>query len=156
MTEEAGGSTYCRLYYWSNKAADGHISFDFWFAGSLIRLIGDRSFSRGDYAELIDVDSSPPSETRVHLRILDKAAKFEKELPTLLLFCSKIYVGGDRRYNIVTKNNVEILRYLSSTTKEHNKLYAVIALVTGRRANICCVDEQSGDSFEWDVSDDSQ
>jgi hypothetical protein len=154
---------YIILNYQSEKGIDGKPSYNFWFTSSLIRVIGNKPFSRGDIAEITDIKKVSGTEWNIHVNILgdytiDPEAMDlvqsiqEDEIPTLIFATTKIYLDKDSDLHIYTTDNIEILLNCSSEMN-NNKSYTIAALVKGSQGKIFGLDKINGTSLEWLVTD---
>jgi hypothetical protein len=86
------------LYYVSSKnGLDGKDSYEFWFNGSVIRIIADKPFSRGDVAELISVDTKGKI---FNVRIIDETEEEFQKYPILAFAVSRIYFNEYSNFEV--------------------------------------------------------
>ena len=150
---------YCVLNYESKIGVDGLNSYEFWFTSSIIRIIADKPFGRGDIAIIKDIVKQSETEHRITIEIIGdpKITKGlenlgeNEEIPTLLFVTPKIYLNELSEYHAYGSDNVEILMNIPAVL-DHNKSYTVAALVKGKHAKIHAIDKFSGEKMEWIIS----
>ena len=151
---------YCVLNYQSKLGVDKRHSYEFWFTSSIIRIIADKPFGRGDIAKIKNITKQSETEWRINIDVLGDP-KIEKiprevfsqgEVPTLLFVTPKIYLNDHSEYHAFGSDNVKILLNCSATL-DGNKSYTIAALVKGKQAKIYAADKFTGDRIEWLISD---
>lgn len=153
--------TYCVLNYQSEEGVDRLNSYNFWFTSSLIRVIGDKPFGRGDIARITEVRHSTETEWCVYCEILGSPEygddipeeAYEKgEIPTFIFTTTKIYTNVDSDYQFFSSDNVQILMACSAVMND-NKSYTVGVLVKGKQGKVQAVDDMTGVEMEWVITD---
>lgn len=155
--------TYTILNYQSDRGIDGKPSYNFWFTSSLIRIIGNKPFGRGDIAEILEIKKPSSTEWNVYVNIIGDvkvdpeatelvASLGEEEIPTLIFATTKIYLDKDSDIYLYSTDNIQILLNCSSTMND-NKSYTIAALVKGTQGKIYGFDKVNGTSVEWLVTD---
>ena len=158
MTE----NKYIILNYQSDKGIDGKPSYNFWFTSSLIRVIGDKPFARGDIALIEDITKPSPTEWNIKVRIIgdyridkeatDLVSSLSEEIPTLIFATTKIYLDETSDMHIYGSDNIEILLNCSSVMN-NNKSYTIAALVKGKQGKIFGYDKVHETPLEWLITD---
>lgn len=154
---------YAILNYQSDKGIDGKPSYNFWFTSSLIRVIGDKPFGRGDICEISEIKKINSTEWNIYVKIIgdinvdSEAMEFIKnyteEIPTLIFLTTKIYLDVNSDVHIYTDNdNIEVLLNCSSVMN-NNKSYTIAALVKGKQGKIFGIDKVNQTSLEWLITD---
>lgn len=155
---------YAILNYQSDKGIDGKPSYNFWFTSSLIRIIGDKPFGRGDICEIIEIRKINPTEWNIQVSVIgdvnvdSEAMEFienykEEEVPTLIFLTTKIYLDVSSDVHMYTdKDNIEVLLNCSSVMN-NNKSYTIAALMKGKQGKIFGIDKVNGTSLEWLITD---
>lgn len=150
------------LNYQSDKGIDRKPSYNFWFTSSLIRVIGNKPFARGDIALIKEIKKPSPTEwnievdiigdTKVDSEAMDLVVSLKEEIPTLIFATTKIYLDKDSDVHIYSTDDIEILLNCSSTMND-NKSYTIAALVKGKQGKIFGIDKINGTSLEWLITD---
>lgn len=136
--------SYCASNYGTYDKAN---SFEFWVRGHLIRMIGDKPFSRGDMIWLDEIDYDDLNEEYViRVRVIDDEP-YEEGLPVLSLSISRIVYSVDD-FDVVEKDGVKILKTISVETDESYSL-AFISLLYGD-GSIVCKSKTTGAAFNLD------
>lgn len=153
---------YIILNYQSFKGIDGNPSYDFWFTSSLIRVIGDKPFSRGDIAEIQNIRTPSPTEWIIDVHVIgdpavdpeakEVASEITEEIPTLMFATNKIYLDKSSDVHVYGSDNVEILLNCSSSMN-NNKAYTIAVLITGKQGRVFGVDQTHGTGLEWLITD---
>lgn len=153
---------YCMVNYQSARGIDNKPSYDFWFTSSLIRVIGDQPFGRGDIARINEIRKPSNTEWNIDVDILgdpsiDKDAKLfydtnPEEIPTLIFATSKIYLNKTSEMHIYSTENVEVILNCSSMMND-NKSCTVAALISGKQGRIYGIDKVNGTPIEWLITD---
>lgn len=154
---------YAILNYQSDKGIDGKPSYNFWFTSSLIRIIGDKPFGRGDICEILDIKKINSTEWNIYVSVIgdvnvDSEAmelikNYKEEIPTLIFLTTKIYLDITSDIHAYTDNdNIEILLNCSSVMN-NNKSYTIAALVKGKQGRVFGIDKVNGTSLEWLITD---
>lgn len=156
---------YIYLNYQSEKGIDGKPSYNFWFTSSLIRVIGDKPFGRGDIARIRNIRKVTPTEWNIEVDIIgdskvdpeamDLIKSLEEEIPTLIFATTKIYLDKEVSIEAFGTDNVEILLNCSSIMND-NKSYTIAALITGKQGKIFGIDPVKELSLEWLITDNPQ
>jgi len=145
--------TYVLLNNSSSPSVDNLHSYDFWFLKNLIRLIGDKPFSRGDVAVIKEVSPELQSITIEVLgdyyteKMPDTIPPID-DLPGLIFLSSKIYLNERSEYVLDHDDNVTILLSYTSSI-DGNKAYAAAITMTGNYGKVTGHDEQTNVQFEW-------
>ena len=154
---------YAILNYQSDKGIDGKPSYNFWFTSSLIRIIGDKPFGRGDICEILEIKKINATEWNIHVAVIgdvnvDSEAmefvkEYKEEVPTLIFLTTKIYLDVDSDIHAYTdSDDIEILLNCSSIMN-NNKSYTIAALVKGKQGRVYGIDKVNGTSLEWLITD---
>jgi hypothetical protein len=154
---------YTILNYQSDKGIDGKPSYNFWFTSSLIRIIGNKPFGRGDIALIKNIKKPSSTEWNIEVDIIgdleldpeamELATQLKNdEIPTLVFATTKIYLDKTSDVHVYGTDNVEILLNCSSTMND-NKSYTIAALVKGRQGKLFGIDKNNGTSLEWLITD---
>lgn len=147
---------YCVLNYVSKKGPDGQHSYEFWFTSSIIRIVADKPFGRGDIAKINEIKKQSDTEWRINVEVLgDPNVEnlpdeiFSRgEIPTLLFATPKIYLNEVSEYHAYSTENIHILLNCSAIL-DHNKSYTIAALVKGKQGKIYATDKVTNDKLEW-------
>jgi len=150
---------YCVLNYPSKLGVDGSYGYEFWFTGSIIRIIADKPFSRRDIARIDEVKKQSSTEWRIYITVigdpnLEKIPDevFDKgEVPTLLFATTKVYKNENSDYQAYGTDNIKVILHCSSV-KDHNKSYTIAFLVKGKQAKLQSIDTITGAMDEWLIS----
>lgn len=152
--------TYCILNYQSEEGVDKLNSSNFWFTSSLIRIIGDKPFGRGDIAEIVEIKNPTETEWCIYCNIIgdpsldiipDEVYK-NGEVPTFLFVTTKIYTNINSEYEFFSSDNVKILLACSAVMND-NKSYTAAILMKGKQGKVQAVDKVTGTEMEWVVTD---
>ena len=153
---------YIILNYQSDKGIDGKPSYNFWFTSSLIRVIGNKPFGRGDIALIREIRKPSPTEWNIEVDIIgdakvdaeamDLVASLNEEIPTLIFATTKIYLDKNSDVHIYSTDDIEILLNCSSSMND-NKSYTIAALVKGKQGKIYGHDRVNQTSLEWLITD---
>lgn len=153
---------YIFLNYQSEKGIDGKPSYNFWFTSSLIRVIGDKPFGRGDIARIREIRKPTPTEwnidvdiigdTEVDSEAMDLVSSLDEEIPTLIFVTTKIYLDKSSDVHLYATDDIEILLNCSSVMND-NKSYTIAALVKGKQGKIYGIDKVNGTPLEWLITD---
>ena len=136
--------SYCASNYGTYDRAN---SFEFWVRGHLIRIVGDKPFSRGDMIWLDEIDYDDLNEEYiVRIRVIDEEP-YEEGLPVLSLATSRIVYSSDD-FDVIEKDGVKVLKTLSVQTDDSYSL-AFISLLYGHGV-ISCKSKSSGAAFNLD------
>jgi len=138
----------------SSFTADNKNSYEFWFLGNMIRLIGDKPFSRGD---VIQIESVNVKSQEIKVKFIASPTLRDSlpddccpihELPTLVFLTTRVYLDEHSDYHIICDSNSELLLSYSAT-QDSNKIYALAALVTGDSVRISGAERTTRTEFEW-------
>jgi hypothetical protein len=152
--------TYCVLNYQSEEGVDKLNSSNFWFTSSLIRVIGDKPFGRGDIAKIIEVKHPTETEWCIYCEIigdpeLDEIPDevyAEGEVPTFIFVTTKIYTNVASEYEFFSSDNVKVLLACSAVMND-NKSYTAAVLIKGKQGKVQAVDKLTGTEMEWVITD---
>lgn len=138
------------LYYVSNKnALDNKNSYEFWFNGSLVRIVADRPFCRGDWAEIVSIDHETKT---IEVRVLTDekyTAGVQDEYPVLVFAVTRIYFNEYSDFvGYPESDKVKILA-LYSTTKDRNLAVCGAFLVQKGKTHVVCMCKRFGTEFEF-------
>lgn len=127
--------------------SDRKHSFEFWVRGHLIRVIGDKPFSRGDMIWIDEIKYDWSDNTYyIMTRVIDDEP-YESNLPVLSIAVSRmIYSVTD--FKIKEEGNIKVLEHMYIKTDDSYSL-AFISLVSGE-ARINCKSESTNASFNMD------
>lgn len=135
---------YCASNYDSQEKK---VSFDFWVRGHLIRIIGDKPFSRGDMIWLDEITYNERTDEYIlSIRVIDDEP-YEEDLPVLILSVSRLLYSVDD-FDIVEKDGVRLLKSIYVHTDESLSL-AFISLVYGD-GRIFCKSKSTKAIFDLD------
>lgn len=150
------------LNYQSERGIDNSPSYNFWFTSSLIRVIADKPFGRGDVARVVDIKKPTQTQWNIMVEILgdpdieedvkELVTQEGREIPTLVFATTKIYLDEASKLHVYGSDNIEILLNCDSTMN-NNKSYTIAALVTGNQGKIIGVDQINGTEVEWLITD---
>lgn len=149
----------CIVNYVSKLGIDGNYSYEFWFASSIIRIIADKPFGRGDIVEINSITKQSNTEWRINIKVIGDP-KLEKiamdltegeEIPTLLFVTPKIYLNEYSEYHAYSTDNIQIVLNCSAIL-DGNKSYTIAALVRGKQGKIFASDAVTGNKVEWLVT----
>jgi hypothetical protein len=151
---------YAFLIYSSSKNFHGLHSYEYGFVNHTFCILADKPFSRNDVVQITDYKKESRGEFRINVKVLGdpriNSGQFNVsnriEIPTLLFLSSRIYLSKFSEYAITSCINARILAF-EGVQQDHNKIYAVAALVTGSEAHIIAQDPVSKVKFEWYISD---
>lgn len=136
--------SYCASSFGSHDRIN---SFEFWVRGHLVRIIGDKPFSRGDMIWLDSIDYDDlKDEYIISIRVIDDEP-YESGLPVLSLSISRVVYSVDD-FDIIEKDGVKILKTISVNTDDSYSL-AFIALLYGD-GSICCKSKSTSAAFDLD------
>jgi hypothetical protein len=152
-------SPYCYINYQSNRSPNDQSSYAFWFASSLIKIVADKPFGRGDIVELKEIKKISPTEWIIScivlgdplldLKVQDFVENLEQEeIPTLMFVTTKIYLNSNSDIAVYSTDNCEILLNCTSIL-DNNKSCTIAALVKGKQAKIFGIDNINKTKFEW-------
>lgn len=149
---------YCIINYQSKLGIDGIHSYEFWFTSSIIRVVADKPFGRGDVAKILGVKKHSDTEWRIKVEIIGDPSietlpsnLLEDEIPTLLFLTPKIYLNDQSEYHAYGTDNVHILLNCSATL-DGNKSHTIAVLVKGKQAKVFAVEKLTNDRLEWLIS----
>lgn len=136
-----------------SMSPDGNYDYCFWFLRQLIRLIGDRPFSRGDLAEIVEVN---PKLSTIRVRVLGDPATEKMpadlpawdEIPGLIFVSTKIYLNDKSDYTLDTDESIQILMSYTSII-DGNKAYAAAVTMVGSSGKITGHDSLTNVKWEW-------
>lgn len=136
--------SYCASNYGS---IDNQHSFEFWIRGHLIRIIGDKPFSRGDMIWIDDITYDWSEDTYyIHTRIIDDEP-YEEGLPVLSIAVSRmIYSVTD--FETKADGDIKVLEKLYIET-DNSYSVVFISLISGV-ARISCRSPSTNASFNMD------
>jgi hypothetical protein len=154
---------YAFLIYSSSKNFHGLNSYEYGFANHTFSIIGDKPFSRGDVVRIHNYGKESRNEFRINVHVIgdpklcvDEEEAFDTrsriEIPTLVFLSSRIYLSEYSEYNIIENTNAKVLDF-QGVQQDHNKIYAVAALVSSSEAHIVAEEKTSKAKFEWFVLD---
>jgi len=150
---------HCILNYESKVGVDGLHGYEFWFTSSIIRIVADKPFGRGDVALIKSITKQSDTEHRINIEVIGDpninklpSEIFEQgELPTLLFVTPKIYLNEHSEYHAYSSENVEILLNVPAIL-DGNKSYTIAILTKGKQAKVYAIDKMTGDRIEWLIS----
>lgn len=149
------------LNYQSEQGIDNVPSYNFWFTSSLIRIMADKPFGRGDIARVVDIKKPNSTQWNIIVEILgdpnieseiQSLLEDKKEIPTLVFATTKIYLDESSKLHVYGSENIEILLNCDSIMN-NNKSYTIAALVSGHQGKVIGVDETNGTEVEWLITD---
>lgn len=153
VTSLTNEGKYVILNNSSSFGPEGNYIYEFWFLRKLLKLIGDKPFSRGDIAKIAEINEQmqyikidvigDPSQEEVR-----NSAPPINQIPALLFLSSKIYLNENSEYVLDADDNVEIILSYTSLL-DGNKAYAAAVTMFGDYARVTGYDERTGISFEW-------
>lgn len=128
---------------------DNKHSFEFWIRGHLIRVIGDKPFSRGDMIYIDEIKYDWDVDTYyIMTRVIDDEP-YEKDLPVLSIAVSRmIYSVTD--FKVRTEGNIQVLEHLYIET-DNSYSVAFISLISGD-ARINCRSPSTNVAFNMDFN----
>ncbi len=142
--------SYCASTY---SVIDHQNSFEFWIRGHLIRVIGDKPFSRGDMIWIDSIEYSQTDDTYyIMIRVIDDQP-YEQNLPVLNISVSRmIYSVND--FEINDEGDITLLKTIYISTD--NSYSVVFISLLGGPARLSCHSPSMGASFSLDYSLDWQ
>lgn len=149
---------------YQSKRSIGAPSFDFWFTSSLIRIIADKPFSRGDLAYIKEIKHPSDTEWNIIIEVvgsLPTDPKYKEvmegrdnldDIPSLVIATTRIYLDITSDLHLYSSDNVEILLNCASSMN-NNKSYTAVVLIAGKQGTIVGVDATNGTEVEWLITD---
>lgn len=155
-------STYCIVPYQSSRGIDDRPTYAFWFTSSLVKIVGDKPFGRGDIVLLETIEKTNINEWTLECKVvgdpeIDPEAKqlsesSDREIPTLLFLTTKIYLHEDAEVDLTCTDNITLLLSCSSIIN-NNKSYTVVALIKGKQGRIRGLDSIHKTPLNWLITD---
>lgn len=132
----------------SVNSIDNYNSFEFWVRGYLIRIVGDKAFSRGDMCEIVSIEKKQDGKY-INIRVLDDE-EFDQNLPTLMLATSRLVYNDFSSFEISTRGDIEVLDTIE-VTSDNNLSLSFITLVGKGYSKIQAVDSKFENFFDIEL-----
>lgn len=132
----------------SINSIDNLNSFEFWVRGHLIRIVGDKAFSRGDMCEILSIEKRQDGEY-IQIRILDDEP-FDESLPALMLATSRLVYNDFSSFEITTRGDIEILKTIE-VTSDNNLSLSFITLIGKGYSKIQAIDSKFENLFDIEL-----
>lgn len=140
--------SYCASTY---NRIDGKNSFEFWTRGHLIRIVGDKPFSRGDMIWIDEIGFSRRDNTYfIKVRVIDDQL-YESNLPVLSIAVSRlVYSVCD--FEIEQEGDISLLDTFYVDTDDSYSVILITLLGGSARLNGYSPSMNTSFSFDFNLN----
>ena len=134
------------------SVSDQSKSYNYWNHNCLVRIVGDKPFSRGDRIRVYHVSAPSDSQFNMYVNVLDDSDPLPKEPhPTLLIASVRLPLDPEDNYTLNHTENVKVIGECNSIV-DGNLHKTVVLLVHSNYATVSSIDENGDRICEWIIT----
>lgn len=134
--------------------------YNYWNSNALVRIIGDKYFTRGDLVEIYYISSPNESQCNIYCKVHGSRENVEnlpeeitEEIPTILIASVRTPLDPNEEYTLEYGSNVKVIKECDSLILG-NQYKTVVMLVTSDNISVSVVDGDKRRICEWVIRDD--
>ena len=144
------------------SVSDQSKSYNYWNHNCLVRIVGDKPFSRGDRVRVYHVSTPSDSQFNMYVNVLSRYIEVSskgaegpqglpEDYPTLLIASVRLPLDPEDNYTLNHTDNVEVIGECNSIV-DGNLHKTVVLLVHSNYATVSSIDENGDRICEWIIT----